>query len=65
MRSTAKRQCAFLLAVVMVLSLMGLAVPTGVRAETVAEEPDLRAGIISDVHLAYAWDTEQQEKPVQ
>ena len=60
MRSTAKRQCAFLLAVVMVLSLMGLAVPTGVRAETVAEEPDLRAGIISDVHLAYAWDTEQQ-----
>ena len=52
-----KRLISMVLSFVMLLSLIGSAVP--VAAEQ-TETPDLRVGILSDIHLGYAWDKEVQ-----
>lgn len=48
------------LSFVMLLSLIGSAVAVPAIAAEQTETPDLRVGILSDIHLGYAWDKEVQ-----
>ncbi len=62
MKQKIKRLFSLVLSAVMLLSLIVPAVSTPVKAEvqTAAETPDLRVGILSDVHLGYYFDKEVQ-----
>lgn len=55
-----KRLISLFLSLVMLLSLISSAVAVPAIAAEQTETPDLRVGILSDIHLGYAWDKEVQ-----
>ncbi len=60
MKHTIKKAFSLFLSLGMVLSLVGGILPTFVPEAKAAETPDLKVGVISDVHLGYAWDPDLQ-----
>lgn len=60
MKHTIKKAFTLFLSLAMVLSLVSGIVPMIIPEAQAAETPDLVVGVLSDVHLGYAWDTDLQ-----